>query len=205
VDLRSRWRVAPRVHHVVTRIEQPFGTPASARPAVPAAAELAAIFAERLRGRIGAAQQAERDNVAVVQAAAAHGREARAGRKAVRALAEVRTARERARALREELARLEAAQGPAEPPAAEEEEEEAVGAADRRAAGGGVEEAETDAAEAGNGPWRRRAEQAAKAWEAEKLRRARTRSSRAPPQRRGAGDLPPDGSQDAGMPAVKNG
>jgi hypothetical protein len=158
--------VAPRVRHVVTRIEQPFGTPASARPAVPAPDELAGIFAARLRARIGEARGRERDAREAAAAVRRAGRGRAFGgvkggaRRVAVALEEGEAARMRARALAEELARLEAARG--------EAAEEAV--VDERV------ERETN-------PWRRRAWEAARAWEVERQRRARTRSSREPPRK----------------------
>jgi hypothetical protein len=49
-----------------------------------------------------------------------------------------------------------------------------------------VEEGNGDMAD--TNPWRRRAREAARAWEIESERRARTRSSRAVPQRLAAGE-----------------
>jgi hypothetical protein len=177
VALRSHWRVAPRVRHVVTRIEQPFGSPASARPPVPAADELVDIFAERLRGRIADEKVKEEEGRGKIAEVKAKGRGRGFGgvkggaRKVMEALEEVELARERGKALAEELARLEVAR--AEAPAGE--------AALEQAAAGGAAEVE------GN-PWKRQAREAARAWEAESQRRSRTRSSRAPPQRRAAGE-----------------
>ena len=170
--------MAPRVRHVVTRIEQPFGSPASARPPVPGREELVEIFAERLRARIederGREEEA-RGRVAEVRRTGAgrgFGGVKGGARRVLEALEEGGLARERGRALAEELARLEAAR--------KEAVAEEAGAGERAAAGG-AEEAETN-------PWRRRAREAARAWEAESQRRARTRSSRAPPQRKAAGE-----------------